>query len=60
MEHDFENEKPHTELQTPLRGILKNPDDKIIDYNIIKQRLVIVCIILLSIVIISVIVAWIH
>jgi hypothetical protein len=46
--------------QIPLRGILKNPDDKIIDYSIIKQRIVIVCVILLSIVIISVIIAWIH
>jgi hypothetical protein len=47
----------------PLRGILRNTDEDIIDYNIIRDRLVIVCLILLSIfiitpIIVCVIVLW--
>jgi len=41
------------DLRSPLRSILKNQDDKIFDHNIIKQRLIISCLILMVIVIIS-------
>jgi hypothetical protein len=41
-----------TELQTPLRGVLKNPHEKMIDVNYIKQRLTLICLLLLFIVII--------
>lgn len=42
----------HTDTQVPLRGVLKNPDDKIVDHKSIKQRLIKVSIMLLAIVII--------
>lgn len=46
------NEDSHIDLQIPLRGVLKNHDDNIVDHKSNKRRLIKVCIILLTIVII--------
>lgn len=45
-------DESNTDLQRPLRGILKNPDEKMVDLNFIKQRLSLICLLLLFTVII--------
>jgi hypothetical protein len=42
----------NTNLQVPLKGVLKNPDDNIVNHKAIKQNLMKVCIVLLGIIII--------
>jgi hypothetical protein len=39
-------------LQIPLKGVLKNPDDNIVNHKAIKKNLMKVCIVLLGIIII--------
>jgi len=41
-----------TNIQVPLRGVLKNPDDNIVNHKAIKKNLMKVCIVLLGIIII--------
>jgi hypothetical protein len=48
----IQSDTKEEDLQTPLKGILKNPHEIIIDGKFIKERLTIVCLILLCIVII--------
>lgn len=52
MANDIISTENTSELQTPLRGVLKNPYEKMIDINYIKQRLTLLCLLLLFIVII--------
>jgi len=49
-ETNYENE---FEVVNPLRGILKIPDEHIIDHKFIKERLIIVCLLVLSVFIIT-------
>lgn len=53
MANDIIPTENTTELQTPLRGILRNTNEFIIDHQIIKQRLLLVCLLVAGIVVIS-------
>jgi hypothetical protein len=65
MANDIIPTENTTELQTPLRGILKNQYEYVIDDKFIRNRLLLVCLILLFIfiitpIIVCIIAVWIY
>jgi hypothetical protein len=63
MTNDYENKNESNDEYkfegiNPLRGILKNPDEYIIDNKILKQRIIIISLIVLSIFIITPIIVY--
>jgi hypothetical protein len=63
MTNDYENKNETNDEYkfegiNPLRGILRNPDENIVDDKIVRERLIIVCLIILFIFIVTPIIVY--